>query len=152
MNRASVDRPAEILLIEDNQGDVRLAQEMLSETRITNHVHVVGDGEQALLFLRGEKPFLSAPRPDMILLDLNLPRVGGQEVLTEIRLDPRLRRIPVVVLTTSTSEADIEEAARQRCQRYLNKPGDLTEFTEVVKSIQELLTSIMGQSPSGTYE
>ena len=103
-------RPIEILMVEDNPGDVRLAVEALREGKVRNHMHTVEDGEEALAFLRRQGQYAEAPRPDLILLDLNLPRKNGQEVLAEIKEDPDLRRIPVVILTISDAEADILKA------------------------------------------
>jgi len=129
-------RPAEILLVEDSPGDVRLMQEALREGKVANRVHVVSDGEQAMAFLRREPPYADAPRPDLVLLDLNLPKKDGREVLAEMKADPDLHRIPVVVLTTSQAEEDILRAYDLHANCYMTKPVDLMQFLELVKSIE----------------
>jgi len=137
-------RPIEILMVEDNPGDIRLAVEALKEGKVRNRMHTVGDGEEALAFLRREKPYAEAPRPDLILLDLNLPKKTGQEVLAEIKEDPDLRRIPVVILTVSEAEADILKTYNLHANCYITKPVDLERFIEVVKSIENFwLTVVM---------
>ena len=137
-------RPIEILMVEDNPGDVRLAVEALKEGKVRNHMHTVGDGEEALAFLRRQGRFTQAPRPDLILLDLNLPRKSGQEILAEIKEDPDLKRIPVVILTVSKAEADILKTYNLHANCYINKPVDLDRFIEVVKSIEGFwLTVVM---------
>jgi chemotaxis family two-component system response regulator Rcp1 len=137
-------RPIEILMVEDNPGDIRLAVEALKEGKVRNRMHTVGDGEEALAFLRRQGPYAEAPRPDLILLDLNLPKKPGQEVLAEIKEDPDLRRIPVVVLTVSEAEADILKTYNLHANCYITKPVDLDRFIEVVKSIEDFwLTVVM---------
>ncbi|RTL49421.1 MAG: response regulator [Rhodocyclaceae bacterium] len=128
-------RPAEFLLVEDNPGDVRLTQEALKECKLRNNLSVVGDGVEALAFLRREGKYASAPKPDVILLDLNLPRKGGREVLAEIKADPLLRRIPVVVITSSEAEQDVLASYDLHVNCYVNKPVDLDQFIKVVRSI-----------------
>ena len=127
-----------ILLVEDNPADVRLTQEALKEAaNATTRLHVAGDGVEALEFLHREGAFASAPRPDLMLLDLNLPRVDGRQVLAQVKGDPELRRIPVVVLTTSPSEDDILHAYDQHVNSYIRKPVDLDSFLDVLKAIDD---------------
>jgi CheY-like chemotaxis protein len=130
-------RPAEVLLVEDNPGDVRLTTEALKEGRVLNQVHVVGDGVEALKFLHREEPYTDAVKPDLILLDLNLPRMSGREVLAEIKADEDLKRIPVVVLTTSQAEEDVLRSYDLHANCYVTKPVDLEQFLEVVKFIED---------------
>jgi chemotaxis family two-component system response regulator Rcp1 len=137
-------RPIEILMVEDNPGDIRLCVEALKEGKVRNNLHTVGDGEEALAFLRRQGSHAEAPRPDLILLDLNLPKKTGQEVLAEIKEDPDLRRIPVVILTVSEAEADILKTYNLHANCYITKPVDLDRFIEVVKSIENFwLTVVM---------
>ena len=125
-----------ILLVEDNPADVRLTQEALKEAaHARTRLHVAGDGVEAMEFLHREGSFASAPRPDLMLLDLNLPRVDGRQVLAEVKGDPDLRRIPVVVLTTSPSEDDILHAYDQHVNSYIRKPVDLDQFLHVLRAI-----------------
>ena len=127
-----------ILLVEDNPADVRLTQEALKEAaHARTRLHVAGDGVEALEFLHKEGSFASAPRPDLMLLDLNLPRVDGRQVLAEVKGDPELRRIPVVVLTTSPSEDDILHAYDQHVNSYIRKPVDLDQFLHVLRAIDD---------------
>ena len=127
-----------ILLVEDNPADVRLTQEALKEAaNATTRLHVAGDGVEALEFLHRQGEYASAPRPDLMLLDLNLPRVDGRQVLAEVKGDPDLRRIPVVVLTTSPSEDDILHAYDQHVNSYIRKPVDLDAFLDVLKAIDD---------------
>lgn len=130
------DRPIEILLVEDNPGDVRLTQEVFKEGKVRNQMNVVWNGEEALSYLRQEGRFMNASRPDLILLDLNLPRKGGREVLAEIKTDPKLRCIPVVVLTTSEAEQDIVESYNQHANCYIVKPVNLDQFIGVVRTVE----------------
>ena len=130
-------RNVEILLVEDNPGDVRLTQEALKDNKVRNHLHMVKDGVEALAFLRKEGQYAGSPRPDLILLDLNLPRKDGREVLAEIKADQNLRRIPVVILTTSKAEEDILRAYDLNANCYITKPVDFDQFIHVVKSIEE---------------
>jgi chemotaxis family two-component system response regulator Rcp1 len=131
------DRVMEVLLVEDSPGDVRLTQEAFRDTCPPIHLHVAWNGVEAIGFLRRQGAQANAPRPDIILLDLNLPRMDGREVLATIKEDPALRAIPVVVLTTSGSEADILKTYSLHANCYLTKPVDLNEFLKVVKSIDE---------------
>ncbi|HLJ09688.1 MAG TPA: response regulator [Planctomycetaceae bacterium] len=130
-----IGRPMEILLVEDSPSDAELTIEALREGGDFNHLHLVQDGEQALAFLRHEGEFSSAPRPDLILLDLNLPKKDGREVLGEIKSDADLKVIPVVVLTTSKDESDVVAAYGRYANCYLTKPVDLDQFIETVKSV-----------------
>jgi len=136
-------RPIDVLLVEDNPADVRLTREALSEGKVANHLSVVGDGIEALRFLRREGAYASAPRPDLILLDLNLPRKSGRDVLEEIKGDEVLRRIPVIVLTTSQAEEDLDRAYSLHANSYIRKPVDLDEFLEVVRSIEQFWFTIV---------
>lgn len=135
--------PIEILLVEDNPGDVRLTQEALKEGKIKNNLHVVGDGKEALAYLHREEKYKNSIRPDLILLDLNLPKLDGREVLSKIKNDPSLKRIPVVVLTTSDAEQDITESYNRNANCYITKPVDLDHFVTIVKSIEDFWFSIV---------
>ena len=128
-------KPIEILLVEDNKGDVGLIEEVFEEAKIRNNLHVAEDGEEAMLFLHGEGKFSGFPRPDIILLDLNLPKKDGREVLGEIKEDPALKSIPVVILTTSGAEKDVLKAYDLHANAYITKPLDFEQFIRVVKSI-----------------
>ena len=130
-------RPAEVLLVEDNPGDARLTLEALKEGKVLNRVSVVPDGVEAMAFLRRQGPYADVPRPDLILLDLNLPKKDGREVLAEIKADPGLKRIPVVILTTSQAEEDIARTYDLHANCYVTKPVDLDKFLEVVRSIED---------------
>ena len=132
----SFTRPFEVLLVEDNPGDARLTREALKEGRILNNLSVVPDGVEAMEFLNKRGRYLNSPRPDLILLDLNLPRKNGREVLEEIKSDPALRRIPVMVLTTSSAEQDLTSAYNLHANCYITKPVDLEQFMTVVRSIE----------------
>jgi two-component system, chemotaxis family, response regulator Rcp1 len=136
-------KEVEILLVEDNPGDVRLTMEALQDGKMQNHLNVVGDGEEALAFLRRQGKHAEAPCPDLILLDLNLPKKDGREVLVEIKKEEELRRIPVVVLTTSTAEKDIFETYDLHANCYINKPIDFDQFITVVRSIEDFWFSIV---------
>jgi CheY-like chemotaxis protein len=136
-------RAIEILLVEDNLGDARLTQEALREARVSNRMSHVRDGVEAMAFLRREGAFIRAPRPDLILLDLNLPRKDGREVLAEIKGDDRLRRIPVVVLTVSQADEDILRAYNLNANCYIAKPVDLDQFIKVVRSIEDFWLTIV---------
>ena len=143
MKDEEVGSQIEILLVEDNPGDVRLTKEALKEAKVNNRLHVVTDGEQALLFLRGAGQYGASPRPDLILLDLNLPRKDGREVLAEIKQDKDLRRIPVVILTTSKAEEDICRSYHLHANCYITKPVDLEQFIKVVHSIDDFWLTIV---------
>lgn len=133
----------EILLVEDSPGDQRLTREALKEGKINNNLYIVEDGEEALAFLRKEGPFSTVPRPDLILLDLNLPKMNGQEVLEIIKRDEKLKRIPVVILTTSQADEDILKAYNLNANCYITKPVDFDQFSHVVKKIQEFWFTIV---------
>jgi DNA-binding response OmpR family regulator len=133
-NRKS--KPIEILLVEDNPGDVRLVREALQEAKMRNSMSVAGDGVEALAFLRKEGQYTNAPVPGLVLLDLNLPRKNGFEVLQEIKSDAKLMHIPVVVLTTSEAEQDIVKSYNLHANAYVTKPVDLNQFLAVVKAIE----------------
>ena len=136
-------QPINILLVEDNPGDVRLTIEALKEGRVRNQLSVVSDGVEALAFLRNQGPYTDAPRPDLMLLDLNLPRKDGREVLAEIKDDPNLRRIPVVVLTTSEAEADVLKSYALHANCYITKPVDLEQFINVIGTIEDFWLTIV---------
>jgi two-component system, chemotaxis family, response regulator Rcp1 len=133
----------QVLLVEDNPGDVRLTKEALKEGKLLNQLTVVGDGVEALSFLRKEGKYADAIQPELILLDLNLPKKDGREVLAEIKADPKLRRIPVVVLTTSSAEEDILKIYDLHANCYITKPVDLEQFMGVVKSIEDFWVSVV---------
>jgi len=136
-------RAIEILLVEDNPGDVRLTIEGLNEGKVRNNLHVARDGVEALDFLRRQGRFPDAVRQDLILLDLNLPRMDGREVLAEIKSDPDLKTIPVVVLTTSRAEQDILHSYQLQANCYITKPVDLEQFITVVRSIEDFWLTIV---------
>ena len=132
-----LDRSIEILLVEDNPGDARLAKEAIREAQMRNNLNWVVDGVEALTFLRREGAHRQAPRPDLILLDLNLPRKDGREVLAEIKQDEQFKRIPVIVLTTSEADEDISRAYGLKANCYITKPPQLDQFVKIVKSIED---------------
>jgi CheY-like chemotaxis protein len=149
----SIDQPAAqpivVLLVEDDPGDVVLITEAFEHNKVSNELHVVADGVEALQFLRGEAPYEGTPDPDLILLDLNLPRKDGREVLAEVKEDSKLRRIPVVVLTTSKAEEDVLRSYDLHANAYVTKPVDFERFIEVVRQIDEFFVSVVklpGQS------
>lgn len=133
----STTRSIEILLVEDNPGDARLTIEAMREAKLSNRLHIVEDGVEAMQFLRREGRFGDAPRPDLILLDLNLPKKDGREVLAEIKSEPSLKRIPVVVLTTSRAEEDVLRTYDLHANCYVTKPVDIEQFIKIVKQIDE---------------
>ncbi|MEI7813760.1 MAG: response regulator [Coriobacteriia bacterium] len=141
--RTDDERPIEILLVEDNPGDVRLTREVLKEGRIRNVLNVADDGVEALDFLHRRGIHADAKPQDLILLDLNLPKMNGREVLAEIKSDPVLRNIPVVVLTTSSAEADVLSAYSLHANCYITKPVDLEQFVTVVRSIEDFWLAIV---------
>ncbi|MCU1369836.1 MAG: receiver box response regulator [Ilumatobacteraceae bacterium] len=126
----------QILLVEDNPGDVRLTREALRSAKVANELHVVGDGEEAIEFLRQRGRHHDAPRPDIVLLDLNLPRIDGAEVLEDIKSDVELSKIPIIVLTSSSAEVDIQQAYELHANCFISKPVDFTEFIEAVRSLE----------------
>jgi CheY-like chemotaxis protein len=137
------EKPIEVLLVEDDPGDVLITQEALAESKVMNTLHVVNNGEDALRFLRREPPYEDMPRPGLILLDLNLPRVDGREVLAEVKADPALRRIPVVVLTTSQAEEDIVRSYDLHANAFVSKPVDFDQFLEVVRQVDNFYISVV---------
>ena len=137
------DKPVEILLVEDNPGDARLAFEALREAKVRNNLNWVANGVDAMAFLRREGRYAAAVRPDLVLLDLNLPKKDGREVLAEIKNDEQLRRIPVVILTTSQAEEDIARAYHLNANSYITKPVDLEQFIRVVQVIDNFWLSIV---------
>ena len=143
MSNSGNSHKVEILLVEDNPGDVRLIMKAFKECKLPNRISVVEDGVEAIAFLRRQGKYPSAPRPHLILLDLNLPRKSGREVLEEIKVDPELRRIPVVVLTTSSAEHDLLRSYDLHANCYINKPVDLEQFVVVVRSIEDFWLSIV---------
>ena len=140
-------RAIDILLVEDSPSDVRLTREALKEAKVLNTLHVVQDGMAALDFLRKEGPYASSPSPDLILLDLNLPKKDGREVLAEVKQDENLRRIPVVVLTTSRAEEDVVRSYNLHANAYVTKPVDLQQFLEVVRTIEAFWLAVVTLPP-----
>ncbi len=136
-------KPIEILLAEDNPGDARLTVEGFKDAKVKNKITVVEDGTEALAYLRHEGPYANAVLPDLILLDLNMPRKGGREVLAEIKADEKLRRIPVLIFTVSSAERDILEAYNLQANAFITKPIDLDEFITVVRSLEEFWLTIV---------
>ena len=143
MTAAEPMKPVEILLVEDNPGDVRLTREALKEAKVINNLTVLKDGVEALAFLRQQGPYGGAVIPHLILLDLNLPKKDGREVLAEIKADEKLKRIPVVVLTTSQDEQDVFKSYNLHANCYVTKPVDLEQFMTVVKSIEDFWLGIV---------
>lgn len=135
--------PIEILMVEDSPGDARLAIEALKDAKVLNHISVVEDGVEAMAFLRQEGEHADAPRPDLILLDLNLPRKDGREVLAEVKGDEALAQIPVVVLTTSQAEQDILKSYQLHANCYITKPVDLDQFMAVIKSVESFWLTVV---------
>lgn len=136
-------KPIEILLVEDSPGDVRLTMEALKEAKVINHLTVLKDGVEALTFLRRQGPYANAPRPHLIVLDLNLPKKDDREVLADIKADDCLKRIPVVVLTTSQDEQDVLKSYNLHANCYITKPVDLDQFVRVVRSIEDFWLGIV---------
>jgi CheY-like chemotaxis protein len=143
MNEKAIGRPVEILLVEDSPGDVRLTKEALKEGKVLNNLNVVGDGVEALAFLRREGPYVNMTRPDLVLLDLNLPKKDGREVLEAIKNDPDLKRIPVVILTTSSAEKDVLKSYDLHANCYVTKPVDFEQFITVVKSVEDFWLTVV---------
>ncbi len=139
--------PIEVLLVEDDPGDVLMTQEAFEEHKVRNKLNVVSDGEEALAYLRQEGKYADAPRPDLVLLDLNLPRIDGREVLANIKEDEDLRRIPVVVLTTSQADEDILRSYSLHANAYVTKPVDFERFITVVRQIDEFFVTVVKLPP-----
>ncbi len=136
-------RPIEILLVEDDPGDILITTEALEQSKLMNNLHTVENGEEAVAFLRREGEYVDAVRPDLILLDLNLPRRDGREVLAEIKADPELRRIPVVVLTTSSAEEDVLRSYDLHANAYITKPVDFANFVNVVRQVDDFFFTVV---------
>ena len=136
-------RPVEVLLVEDDPGDVVMTREAFADHKLTNTLHVVNDGADAMSFLRREGEFADRPRPDLVLLDLNLPRMDGREVLTAIKSDTELASIPVVVLTTSENEDDVVSSYSLHANAYVTKPVDFERFIDVVRQIDDFFVSVV---------
>ncbi len=146
--QSNSSRPVEILLVEDSPADVALTQEALVESKLNNNLHIVSDGEAAMEFLKRTGSYASKPRPDLIILDLNLPKKNGREVLAEIKADPDLRLIPVVIMTVSQDERDILESYKLNANCYIRKPVKFDEFIQIVKSIEHFWFTIVTLPPS----
>jgi len=149
MNQGIRVKPIEILMVEDNEGDARLALEAMKDSKIKNSMHHVRDGDEAMAFLRKEGKYTDAPHPDLVLLDLNLPRKSGQEVLAEMKADADLKRIPVVILTVSSDEADVLKTYNAHANCFVTKPLDLAQFIKVVRAIEDFWLTIV-KLPEGT--
>lgn len=147
MSVHALSEPVDILLVEDNPGDARLAVEALKEGNVSNRLHVVPDGVEAMAFLRREGKYSDAPRPHLVLLDLNLPRKDGRQVLAEVKTDDLLKRIPVVVLTTSQAEQDITRSYDLHANCYITKPVDLDRFITVIRSIEDFWCTVVKLPP-----
>jgi two-component system, chemotaxis family, response regulator Rcp1 len=141
-------RPIDILLVEDSPADVRLTREALKEAKVLNALHVAQDGVEALAFLRKKGQYANSPRPDLILLDLNLPKKDGREVLAEVKADDNLRGIPVVVLTTSRAEEDVVRTYNLHANAYITKPVDLKQFLDVIHAIEEFWLAVVTLPPN----
>jgi CheY-like chemotaxis protein len=147
MNNEESSKTIEILLVEDNPADIRLAQEAFKDAKVRNILHTVGDGVEAMAFLRRQGKYADVARPDLILLDLNLPKKDGREVLAEIKTDERLKLIPVVILTVSKDEEDILKTYNLHANCYITKPIDFEQFMKVVKGIEEFWLTIVKLPP-----
>jgi two-component system response regulator len=145
MNKAF--HPIDILLVEDNPADVLLTQELLSESKVLVNMHVVNDGVEALAFLHKKAPYTDAITPDIVLLDLNLPKIDGHDVLKQIKQDRDLLQIPIIVLTTSQAESDIRAVYKEHAAAYITKPIDLNQFTRVVEAIEDFWLSVVRLPP-----
>jgi CheY-like chemotaxis protein len=149
MSNHRLVKPIEILLVEDNPGDADLAREALEGSKFHNILNVVDDGEKAMAYLRRDGLYTEVSRPDLILLDLNIPKKDGRQVLAEIKEDDNLKRIPVVILTTSRAEEDVMKSYNLHCNCYITKPIDLNQFLSVVRSIEDFWLSIVVLPPNG---
>jgi chemotaxis family two-component system response regulator Rcp1 len=147
MNSSRGGRPIQILMVEDNPDDIELTVEALKDARVANHLTVVQDGEEALSYLRCRGKYAQAIRPDLILLDLNMPRKNGRDVLRDIKNDPKLKRIPVVILTTSQAEDDILHTYDLHANCYITKPVDFNQFLKVVRSIEDFWLTVVKLPP-----
>ena len=145
---AETVRPIEVLLVEDDEGDVLMTREALHEGKVLNRLTVVGDGVEAVDYLRRNEPYTDAPRPDLILLDLNLPKKDGRQVLADIKADAELRRIPVVVLTTSAADEDVLGSYDLHANAYVTKPVDFDRFVEVIRQIDDFFISVVQLPPA----
>ena len=143
MNSIDPSALVEILLVEDDPGDVLMTREALEESKLLHHLEVIDNGESAVQYLKREGPYEDAPRPDLIILDLNLPRLDGREVLQYVKTDPNLRQIPCVVLTTSDAEEDVMRSYDLHANAYVTKPVDFDAFTKVVRQIDEFFFTIV---------
>jgi chemotaxis family two-component system response regulator Rcp1 len=143
MKQQDNSKLVDILLVEDNEGDARLAKEAMRDSKIRNTLHHVSDGEEAMAFLRKEGQYAKAPRPDLVLLDLNLPKKDGRQVLAEIKNDDELKRIPVVILTVSSAEEDILKSYNLHANCFITKPIDLSQFMKVVRSVEDFWLTIV---------
>jgi chemotaxis family two-component system response regulator Rcp1 len=143
MSETGLVKPITILLVEDNQGDADLARAALEDSKMRNELHHVADGVEAIAFLRHKGRYADAPRPDLVLLDLNLPKMDGREVLAEIKSDPDLKRIPVVILTISKDEEDVLKSYNLHANCFITKPIDLGQFMKVVKAIEDFWLTIV---------
>ena len=149
MNMEKMGRAVQMLLVEDNPGDIRLTKETLRDAKVMVNLHVVGDGVEAMAFLRKEGKHANAPRPDLVLLDLNLPKKDGREVLAEMKQDPDLRRIPVVILTISNGQEDILKSYNLHANAYVTKPLNLEQFAKIVKAIEDFWFTVVKLPPNG---
>lgn len=143
MSISEIGKVVEILLVEDNPGDVRLTQEAFKEGKMINKLSVVEDGVEAMAFLHREGKYTDVPRPDLILLDLNMPKKDGREVLAEIKKDPSLKNIPVIILTTSQAEQDILKSYNLHANCFITKPVDLKQFNKVVRTIKDFWLTVV---------
>jgi CheY-like chemotaxis protein len=148
LSEADVVRPIEVLLVEDDEGDVLITREALAEGKVINRLNVVGDGVEAVAYLRRRKPHADAIRPDLILLDLNLPKRDGRQVLADIKGDADLRRIPVVVLSTSSADEDILRSYDLHANAYVTKPVDFDRFVDVIRRIDDFFISVVNLPPA----
>jgi len=149
MNNQMRAKPVQMLLVEDNLGDIRLTKETLRDAKVMVNLHVGGDGVEAMAFLRKESQHANAPRPDLVLLDLNLPKKDGREVLAEMKQDPDLRRIPVVILTISNGQEDILKSYNLHANAYVTKPLNLEQFSKIVKAIEDFWFTVVKLPPNG---